>query len=204
MKAYQKMLMIVASLSLGLLFVFPMWKIYLKAPQYPEGLELHIWVNKLGGSSESVLQNFNILNHYIGMKPIHAASFAELQFMPYIVIAFMVTGVLVGLVGKRKLVLGWTGLLMLAGAAGIVDFYLWLVNFGTNLDPMAAIKVPGMTYIPPLLGNKQLLNFEALSLPALGSLGIFMAITIAGLSYIFSLRNQTINPVHEKGKVAVA
>ncbi|WP_162426822.1 hypothetical protein [Pontibacter pudoricolor] len=201
MKAYQKILMIVASLSLGLLFVFPMWKIYLKAPQYPEGLELHIWVNKLGGSSEGVLQNFNILNHYIGMKPIHAESFAELQFMPYIVIAFMVTGVLVGLLGKRKLVLGWTGLLMTAGAAGILDFYLWLVNFGTNLDPMAAIKVPGMTYIPPLLGNKQLLNFEALSLPALGSLVIFMAITIAGLSYFFSLRNQTIDAVHKNRKV---
>jgi len=190
MKTYQKVLMIVAALSLGLLFVFPMWKIYLKAPQYPEGLELHIWVNKLGGSSESVLQNFNILNHYIGMEPIHTESFAELKYMPYIVIVFMISGVLVGLLGKRKLVLGWTLLLILAGAAGILDFYLWLVKFGTNLDPMAAIKVPGMTYIPPLLGNKVLLNFEALSLPALGSLGIFLAVTISGLVYFLSLKTK--------------
>ncbi|HEY4651691.1 MAG TPA: hypothetical protein VIG72_09760 [Pontibacter sp.] len=204
MKAYQKVLMIVAALSLGLLFVFPMWKIYLKAPQYPEGLELHIWVNKLGGSSESVLQNFNILNHYIGMKPIHAESFAELQYMPYIVVAFIVTGVLAGLIGKRKLVLGWTVMLMVAGAAGILDFYLWLVNFGTNLDPQAAIKVPGMTYIPPLLGNKQLLNFEALSLPALGSIGIFLAIAIASLSYFFALRNQTIAPVTKNEKILIS
>ena len=184
MKAYQKVLMIVAALSLGLLFVFPMWKIYLKAPQYPEGLELHIWVNKLGGSSESVLQNFNILNHYIGMEPIHAESFAELKYMPYIVIFFMITGVLVGLIGKRKLVLGWSGLLMLSGAVGILDFYLWLVKFGTNLDPMAAIKVPGMTYIPPLLGNKVLLNFEALSLPAWGSLGIFLGVMLSVLVWL--------------------
>ena len=188
MKAYNRVLMIVAALSLGLLFMFPMWKIYLKAPQYPEGLELHIWVNKLGGSSEHVLQNFNILNHYIGMKPIHADSFAELQYMPYIVIFFIVTGVLVALIGKRNLVLGWSGLLMIAGAAGILDFYLWLVEFGTNLDPKAAIKVPGMTYIPPLLGNKTLLNFEALSLPALGSFGIFLAITISLLVYFLSRR----------------
>lgn len=201
MKTYQKMLMIVAALSLGLLFVFPMWKIYLKAPQYPEGLELHIWVNKLGGSSESVLQNFNILNHYIGMKPIHAESFAELQYMPYIVIAFMITGVLAGLIGKRNLVLGWTGLLMIAGAAGILDFYLWLVNFGTNLDPQAAIKVPGMTYIPPLLGNKVLLNFEALSLPAWGSLGIFLAVVLAGITYFFSLKNKAIAPADSNKKV---
>lgn len=203
MKIYQKVLMIVAALSLGLLFVFPMWKIYLKAPQYPEGLELHIWVNKLGGSSESVLQNFNILNHYIGMEPIHAESFAELKFMPYIVIAFMVTGVLVGLIGRKKLVLGWSGMLMVAGAAGILDFYLWLVKFGTNLDPKAAIKVPGMTYIPPLLGNKQLLNFEALSLPALGSLGIFLAISLSVLVYYFSLKNKTVTRGISSGKVLV-
>lgn len=203
MKIYQKVLMIVAALSLGLLFVFPMWKIYLKAPQYPEGLELHIWVNKLGGSSESVLQNFNILNHYIGMEPIHAESFAELKFMPYIVIAFMVTGVLVGLIGRKKLVLGWSGMLMVAGAAGILDFYLWLVKFGTNLDPKAAIKVPGMTYIPPLLGNKQLLNFEALSLPALGSLGIFLAISLSLVVYYFSLKNKTVTRDISSGKVLV-
>ncbi|WP_018479199.1 hypothetical protein [Pontibacter roseus] len=184
MKTYQKALMIVAALSLGLLFMFPMWKIYLKAPQYPEGLELHIWVNKLGGSSESVLQNFNILNHYIGMEAIHAESFAELQYMPYIVVFFMITGVLVGLIGKQNLVLGWSGLLMLGGAVGILDFYLWLVKFGTNLDPMAAIKVPGMTYIPPLLGSKVLLNFEALSLPAWGSLGIFLGISLSLLVWI--------------------
>ncbi|MDX5436169.1 MAG: hypothetical protein LPK03_03200, partial [Pontibacter sp.] len=146
----------------------------------------HIWVDKLGGSSDHVLQNFNILNHYIGMKPIHAESFAELQYMPYIVIIFMVTGVLVGLIGRRKLVLGWSGLLMVAGAAGILDFYLWLVNFGTHLDPKAAIKVPGMTYIPPLLGNKVLLNFEALSLPALGSLGVFLGIALSLLVYFLS------------------
>lgn len=185
-------MMIVAALSLGLLFLYPMWKIYLEAPQYPEGLELHIWINKLGGSSESVLQNFNILNHYIGMEPIHAESFAELKYMPYIVIAFMITGVIVGFTGNRNLVLLWVVLLAIAGAAGITDFYLWLVKFGTNLDPTAPIKVPGMTYIPPLLGKKQLLNFHALSLPAWGSLGIFLAIVIASLVYILSRHSASI------------
>jgi copper chaperone NosL len=191
MKAYQKVLMMIAALSLGLLFIFPMWKIYLKAPQYPEGLEMHIWVNQIAGDSPGAIQNFNILNHYIGMEPIHADSFAELRIMPYIVIFFMVTGVLVAFMGKRRLVLGWSVLLMIGGAAGILDFYLWLHKFGTNLDPTAPIKVPGMTYVPPLLGNKQLLNFEALSLPAWGSFGIFLAITISALIYFFSRTNET-------------
>ncbi|MBX0332295.1 hypothetical protein K3G39_03510 [Pontibacter sp. HSC-14F20] len=186
MKAYLKVLMMIASLSLGLLFLFPMWKIYLLAPQYPEGLEMHIWVNKISGDTDGALQNFNILNHYIGMEPIHADSFAELKIMPYIVIFFMVTGILVALLGKRKLVLSWVVLLMISGAVGIADFYMWLNKFGTNLDPTAPIKVPGMTYVPPLLGSKTLLNFDALSLPAWGSLGIGLAILLGGLVYFFS------------------
>ncbi len=178
--------MIIAALSLGLLFLFPMWKIYLEAPQYPEGLEMHIWVNKISGSSESVLQNFNILNHYIGMEPIHAESFAELKIMPYIVVFFMITGVVVALLGIRKLIVYWAALLMLGGAVGILDFYLWLVKFGTNLDPTAPIKIPGMTYIPPLLGHKELLNFDALSLPSTGSIGILLAIVFAGIAFYVS------------------
>ncbi|OKL42037.1 hypothetical protein [Pontibacter flavimaris] len=190
MKALSRVLMIIAALSLGLLFLFPMWKIYLEAPQYPEGLEMHIWVNQISGSSESVLQNFNILNHYIGMRPIHAESFAELKIMPYVVIFFMITGVIVGLVGTRKLVLAWVALLMVGGAVGILDFYLWLVRFGTNLDPTAPIKIPGMTYIPPLLGHKELLNFDALSLPSTGSLGILLAIVFAGIAFYVSRKKE--------------
>ncbi len=186
MAAYLKILMVLAALSLGLLFLFPMWKIYLEAPQYPEGLELHIWVNKLSGSNEGVLQNFNILNHYIGMAPIYADSFAELKIMPYVVVFFMITGVIVAFVGKRKLVLGWVVLLMVGGVVGLVDFYLWLHKFGTNLDPQAPIKVPGMTYVPPMLGSKQLLNFHALSLPGWGSLGILLAVVLALLVFYLS------------------
>ncbi len=180
-----------AALSPGLLFLFPMWKIYLTAPQYPEGLEMHIWVNKITGDTEGALQNFNILNHYIGMEAIHAESFTELKVMPYIVVFFMVSGVVLALIGKRKLILYWAGLLMLGGAVGVLDFYLWLVRFGTHLDPTAPIKIPGMTYIPPLLGRKQLLNFDALSLPSTGSIGILLALIFAGIAYYLSHKKKT-------------
>lgn len=41
-------------------------------------------------------------------------------------------------------------------------------NYGHNLDPNAAIIVPGMAYQPPLIGFKQLLNFGAFSIPDKG------------------------------------
>lgn len=191
MNVLSRVLMFLAAISPGLLFLFPMWKIYLEAPQYPEGLEMHIWINEISGSSEGTLQNFNILNHYIGMEPIHAESFTELKVMPYIVLFFMIAGFAVALIGKRKLILFWGALLILGGAVGILDFYLWLVRFGTNLSPEAPIKVPGMTYIPPLIGSKELLNFDALSLPATGSLGILLALIFAGLAYFVSRKKKS-------------
>lgn len=47
----------------------------------------------------------------------------------------------------------------------MVDFWRWEYDYGHNLDPNAAIIVPGMAYQPPLIGFKQLLNFGAYSIP---------------------------------------
>ena len=48
------------------------------------------------------------------------------------------------------------------------DFWRWEYNYGHNLNPDAAIIVPGMAYQPPLIGFKQLLNFGAYSMPDIG------------------------------------
>jgi copper chaperone NosL len=50
----------------------------------------------------------------------------------------------------------------------MIDFWRWEYNYGHNLDPSAAIIVPGMAYQPPLIGFKQLLNFGAYSIPDIG------------------------------------
>ena len=182
MKTLPRILMVLAAASLSLLFLFPMWKIYLDAPQYPEGLEMHIWINKIGGNTEFTLQNFNILNHYIGMEKIQADSFKELKIMPPVVIAFIVSALLLAVFPKRKGIIAWVGALIIGGVVGLTDFYMWLVKFGTELDPTAPIKVPGMTYIPPFIGTKSLLNFDALSIPATGGVGVGLAILFGVLA----------------------
>ena len=50
----------------------------------------------------------------------------------------------------------------------MIDFWRWDYNYGHNLNPDAAIIVPGMAYQPPLIGYKQLLNFGAYSIPDIG------------------------------------
>ena len=60
------------------------------------------------------------------------------------------------------------GALLLTGIIGLYDFYQWGYDYGHNLDPTAPIKVPGMSYQPPLIGTKKLLNFTAYSGPDTG------------------------------------
>lgn len=150
-------------------YFFPIWQITLEAPQYPDGLRLDIWLNKIGGSSDDILQNINILNHYIGMKKIEPDSIPELRILPWIVAFFAASGVIFALLRKRWLLWLWLILFVLFGVLAIYDFYLWEYDYGHNLDPKAPIKVPGMAYQPPLFGEKWLLNFRALSYPATGA-----------------------------------
>lgn len=175
--------MLLASVLLAGLFLFPLWKIRLEAPQYPDGVNMYIWINKITGDTPSTLQNINILNHYIGMRYIEPDSIPELKYFPYIVILMMVLGIGAAYSGKKWTLAFWGGLLIILGTLGIYDFYLWEYDYGHNLSPNAPIKIPGMVYQPPLIGEKMLLNFNAISYPHTGSLFIMLSFVMNLLSW---------------------
>lgn len=188
MKYLPKILMILASLVLLLVFLAPIWRISLVAPQYPDGVTMYIWINKISGDSPGTLQNINILNHYVGMKPIEPDSIPELKYFQWIIAAMALLGVVTGFSGNRKLFLAWVALLIILAAAGIYDFYLWEYDYGHDLSPTAPIKVPGMAYQPPLFGKKMLLNFEAYSYPYWGSLFLGLAVAIGLVAWYHSYK----------------
>lgn len=160
-------------------YFFPLWIIELWAPQYPEGLALFIWHNKLGGDVEII----NGLNHYIGMAHLKQESFPEFGILPYLIGGFVGLGLLVAFLGRRKFLLTYVGLMVIAGITALADFYRWGYEYGHNLDPNAAIKVPGMSYQPPVLGYKELLNFGAYSVPFTGGwIFIIAGFIIAGVT----------------------
>jgi len=172
-----------AALLLIGVFLVPIWSISMEAPQYPEGIGMNIRIDNIEGKQPHDLKNINGLNHYIGMKPIEPASIPELQIMPYIFGFLIISGLMIAATGKRTLILFWLGVFILLAIAGLVDFYLWGYDYGHNLDPNAPIKVPGMTYQPPLLGSKQLLNINATSLPHIGFYFALLSMSIAGLAW---------------------
>ncbi|MGZ3475271.1 MAG: cytochrome C, partial [Polyangiales bacterium] len=51
-------------------YFLPWWRLWLFAPQYPKGLEVGISLTGVGGD----VRELNILNHYIGMKPLDLAA----------------------------------------------------------------------------------------------------------------------------------
>jgi len=174
-----------AGLALALVacLFLPLWRVALIAPQYPEGLGFYIWANRMSGD----LQSINGLNHYIGMKQIVPESIPELSLMPWALGALVVAGLGAAAWGRRKALVAWVSLLGLGALAGLADFWRWGYDYGHDLDPTAAIKIPGMSYQPPVLGSKQLLNFHATSLPALGG---WIAFGVLALGIVLIVRER--------------
>lgn len=159
-----RIFLIVAGIVMSFSMFLPLWEIQLYAPQYPEGLILLIYSHTLGGNVEII----NGLNHYIGMQHLDPKNFPEFTFLKYLLGFWALLMIIVGIVGRRKLLNILFYSFVVFSVIAMADFYRWNHNYGHHLDPNAAIQVPGMTYDPPLIGFKQLLNFGAYSMPAKG------------------------------------
>jgi copper chaperone NosL len=186
-----------ALLLIGALFL-PIWRIELSAPQYPEGLALQIYAKALAGDVDVI----NGLNHYIGMKTLHTEDFIEFTLLPYIIGAFVVIGLFAAIINKKKFYYTYIFLFLLFGIVSMVDFYRWNYNYGHNLDPHAAIRVPGMAYQPPLIGYKQLLNFGAYSIPDTGGWLFISAGVLLIVAFVLLLQPKWLP--FQKNKIALA
>lgn len=201
----ESLLLLAAGAALALSLLFPIWRITLEAPQYPEGLGMYIWASDIRGLNPHDLETINQLNHYIGMKKIIPESIPELGFIRPLILAF--AGACLLAAWRPRI---WSsGLLLaaltLAGAAGLVDFWLWEYDYGHDLDPTAAIKVPGMSYQPPLIGEAHLLNFISTSWPAWGGILLFAAgLAIAAALFLAISRRAGWRPFASSARYASA
>ena len=191
MNTRSRLLTLAASLLLIGMFVLPIWRIDLTAPQYPEGLGMEIHINTIQGLTPYDLERINNLNHYIGMKAIDPEVIPELSVMPWLVGSVIVGGLIVAALGWRPLLLSWAGGFAGVAVIGLADFWRWTYDYGHNLDyENAIIKVPGMTYQPPLIGTKQLLNFTASSWPSAGGWLAFAAMALAVAAVVVAWRTK--------------
>jgi len=182
-----KIIMILGSLLLLGLFIFPLWNITLEAPQYPIPLGMDIYINKFADTNEFDVKNINLMNHYVGMKYI-PKTIPEFKLFPIAIGIMVFLGVLIGFKANYKWFLGWFVLMSILGIAGMYDFYSWEHDYGHNLDPKAIMKFTNpdgsvMGFQPPLLGTKKILNFTAHSYPRLGAYFMFVGMMLTVIAF---------------------
>ena len=203
MKTASITMMIGSALLFGL-FLFPLYSVTLEAPQYPSGIGMYIHLDGLKGHEKHDIQNIDGLNHYIGMRKLPKQDeMWEFTVFPLVIGGMAILGIIIGLLGffnkvSYKWFLGWLILITVLGIAGMFDFNAWMVDYGTNLDPKAIMKMTDadgnpLSYQPPLFGTKDILNFKAHSYPALGAIlmGIGMLLTLVAF-FIGRKKSQTI------------
>jgi nitrous oxidase accessory protein len=174
---------ILGSVLVAVAGFLPVWSTRLVAPQYPKGLELTFFADRIEGPVREV----NGLNHYIGMQTIDLSVVPELGLWPLAVVAGVVL-----LVGGLFLA-GWLGRLALIGlwlipVVILLDIQRWLITFGTELDPRAALRLEG--FVPLAVGSIQVWNFSVSALP--GSALILIA--LVALTATFARRAEAPAP----------
>jgi copper chaperone NosL len=192
---YSRIVLLIVSVLLTVSVFLPVWRIELTAPQYPEGLVLQLYANKIGGDVDII----NGLNHYIGMKTLHTENFVEFRCLTPIILCFAFFALIAAWAANKKGVKILCISFVLFGVLAALDFYRWNYQYGHDLDPNAAIRVPGMAYQPPLLGYKQLLNFGAYSIPDKG--GWLLIAAFGLLLYLFVKEGMKRNRFIQNGAI---
>ncbi len=168
-------------IPLLLAFTAPLWKIEMKAPQYPKGLSMEIYAHKLeGGHENRDIQEINTLNHYIGMHKIDRAELNELDWMPFALLALALLTLRCAAVGNVRALVDLAVVSGFVAGYSMARFVYKLYVFGHNLDPKAPLTVKPFT--PAIFGSKQIANFHTESWPQLGS--IYISIFLIGVAAI--------------------
>lgn len=167
-----------AALILLVSMFFPYWKMTLLAPQYPGGLEVEVYVNRLTGDVDEI----DGLNHYIGMRPLEEAAQLERSVS---VVAISILALL--LVAAIFIHTKWAALMALPAVLMpylfLADMYFWMRNFGLNLDPRAPLSGAIDPFVPPIWGEGVVGQFKTI---ASFQIGIYMAF-LAGFLIIAGL-----------------
>lgn len=170
-----RLLLVALIVPLLLSFAFPLWRISMKAPQYPDGLSMDIYSYQVvGGNDGHDVKEINVLNHYIGMQTITREELRDLDWIPFGLVAMALLALRAALLGNVRTLID---LSMIAGYISAVAFgrFVWMLwEFGHNLDPKAPVKVA--PFMPVVFGEKQIANFLTRSMPQFGSvlMGVFM------------------------------
>jgi len=162
---WSRWVLALAVVPLVLSVLQPLWTIHFEAPQYPEGLDLYVYAYTIeGGNEGNDIHEINVLNHYVGMRPLDAAEFADLDFIPFAIGALALLALRVAAIGDVRSLIDLAVLTAYFGLFSLGRFVYMLYTYGHNLDPKAPIHMDG--FMPPLFGSREVGNFVVASYPS--------------------------------------
>lgn len=180
-----RVLMVVATACLIATFFLPLWRMTMFAPQYQDGLRLDIYSHSLAGARGGQdLKEINLLNHYIGMRPLAEADFMEFKWMPFVIggIALLILRAVVH--GTIAALLDATVVFVYFGAFTLWSFGYKLYRYGHDLAPTAAVKIAPFT--PPMFGYQRIANFEVYSYPQGATYAMTVAMLLLALAFVLA------------------
>ncbi len=161
-------LLIIAASFLLISIFLPFWELELQAPQYPQGLHVKLYINKVAGD----INEIDSLNHYIGMRSLTEAAPLERSLSIFMIVGIaLLTFASVYIHNPLAFLLSIPAIFFPAIFLG--DLFFWMYSFGTNLDPHAPLSNSVKPFVPPLLGEGYVGQFKTI---AYWDIGLFMSI----------------------------
>ncbi len=177
--------LVLATVALLLSFAVPLWHINLQAPQYPKGLNLWIYSWKVvGGNEGHDIKEINTLNHYIGMRSLDRENLVDLDWLPFAFGGLVLLTLRCAAIGNLRTLVDLVVMVGYFTLFAFGRFIFQLYDFGHNLDPRAPMNID--TFMPPILGSKQIANFTSAAYPSMGS--VLMGLFVGGLLAILVLQ----------------
>lgn len=169
-----------AALLLLVSIFLPYWTLLLEAPQFPDGLRISAYVNRLEGD----VVELEGLNHYVGLGSFEDGAVLERSIA---IGAVLVLGGLLAaaILFHSRWVIIFTLPALLFPLAFIADLQWWLWRYGHNLDSSAPFADAVGEFTPPIFGAATIAQFDTLALPGWGFVLAVIAsvLTAVGLWY---------------------
>lgn len=173
----------------ALSYTQPLWITTFKAPQYPQGLRLNVYLDHVSGDKSEV----DILNHYVGMRPIDKMATFERSIALGALIVVCVLGVAAAAFRRT----GWQVLLILPlvlfPLGMLIDLYAWLWYAGHAMDPTSPLSMTVKPFTPALIGTQTVANFTVTSW--LGP-GTYLQLAAAALLFGAAMVGRNLARIH--------
>ena len=169
-------LLVTAAALLVISIFLPYWRMRLNAPQYPGGLYVTVFVDRMEGDVAEI----DGLNHYIGMAPLGEAAQIERSLAPIAlaVIVLMIIGV--AFVHSK-----WFAIFAIPAmtfpVVFLADMWIWLWYYGNHLDPTAPLSSSIKPFTPTILGTGHVGQFSTTSWLLPGWYLAFLAAILTGV-----------------------